>query len=192
MSKKGPRYLAIQNGEKQYMSENPCKRGHLSLRITATGSCIECIKINEKVRYYANPEKTKATTKRKYDLNAEKLREKRRALYAISPEKEKESSKIRSKLWRENNPALRNALAKNYKEAKSRRMPKWLAQDHLIAIKCKYSVASMLNIYGVERWHVDHIVPLRGKDVCGLHVPWNLQVIPAKVNISKGRKFASV
>ena len=40
---------------------------------------------------------------------------------------------------------------------------------------------------GLE-WHVDHVLPLRGKDICGLHIWSNLQVIPKIVNLRKGAK----
>jgi hypothetical protein len=59
MSKQSFRYVAKQNGNKHYMSDKPCKRGHLSLRITSTGTCTECKKILERDRYYLDLTKTK-------------------------------------------------------------------------------------------------------------------------------------
>lgn len=67
--------------------------------------------------------------------------------------------------------------------------PKWLTKEDYKAIECKYSVADMLSKYGNEKHAVDHIVPLQGKTVCGLHVPWNLQVITVEDNLKKGNKF---
>ena len=51
-------------------------------------------------------------------------------------------------------------------------------------------IEAIANIYAnrPEGYHVDHIIPLKGKEVSGLHVPWNLQYLPAKVNMAKRNK----
>ena len=77
-----------------------------------------------------------------------------------------------------------------YNKTNSSRMrkatPPWLTEAHKFAIQKIYELRDLLfKETGIEH-HVDHIVPLKGKNVCGLHVPWNLQVIPATENLQKG------
>ena len=73
--------------------------------------------------------------------------------------------------------------------SKLKATPTWLSPSQLLAIKCRYSLASMFTKYSGIAHVVDHIVPLRGKTVCGLHVPWNLQIITAIDNWKKGNRL---
>jgi len=66
--------------------------------------------------------------------------------------------------------------------------PKWLTKEHKQQIVDTYELMRDCRAVTGEDYHVDHIVPLRGENICGLHVPWNLQVLPAYVNISKANK----
>lgn len=69
------------------------------------------------------------------------------------------------------------------------RTPAWLTDFDRLKIKCIYSVAAMLTRENKEEWTVDHIIPLQGKLVSGLHVPNNLQVMRGSENYAKINKF---
>ena len=60
--------------------------------------------------------------------------------------------------------------------------PKWLTKNDKEKIRKIYAKCP-------KGYHVDHIIPLRGKSVCGLHVPNNLRIITAHKNQSKGNRF---
>ena len=79
----------------------------------------------------------------------------------------------------------RNHLKKQTKLA----TPKWLTAFDRKRIDIIYHVRDLLIERTGEIYHVDHIVPLRGKDVCGLHVPGNLRVIPKSENLRKYKKW---
>ena len=103
--------------------------------------------------------------------------------------KHKSQRNALSKLWKKNNPHKVKALDAKRRASQIQRMPKWLTDFEKLRIECRYAVASMLTKYGSQAWHVDHVIPLQGKLVSGLHVPENLRIVPAVVNLSKGNKF---
>ena len=73
--------------------------------------------------------------------------------------------------------------------AKLQRTPAWLTETDHWMIGQAYELAALRSKMTGFAWHVDHVVPLQGKTVSGLHTPYNLQVIPAAVNISKSNTF---
>lgn len=87
------------------------------------------------------------------------------------------------------NPSVRSKIRNDYRVAKISSTIKSLTEDDHNQIKLIYEVARWLTIAFEESFHVDHIVPLQGENVCGLHVPWNLQILFARENISKSNKF---
>jgi hypothetical protein len=86
------------------------------------------------------------------------------------------------------NPEKRLARTRKRQTSQLNRTPKWLTKEHFIEIEEFYIISKMFQLYTGQKYHVDHIIPLQGKNVSGLHVPWNLQVLPAKENMSKGIK----
>lgn len=91
--------------------------------------------------------------------------------------------------WADRNRDKVNAKWMKRDAAKKNRTPSWLTEDDIWMIEQIYEIAvQRTKMLGVD-FHVDHIVPLQGKTVSGLHVPWNLQVLPAKQNRQKSNHF---
>lgn len=98
--------------------------------------------------------------------------------------------KQRSKIRRQNEKAERLALVVKRRVSKIHRTPAWLTKEQLKEITEMYKMAKELEKVFPWKQCVDHIVPLQGATVSGLHVPWNLQILSAKANLEKGNKFS--
>lgn len=100
----------------------------------------------------------------------------------------KEEKKAYEVKYRVNNRGKHIAARKKYKEAKRKAAPKWLTKEQLKQIERYYTVAAWIKSILGEPIDVDHIVPLQGTNVRGLHVPWNLQLLTRQVNCEKSNK----
>lgn len=103
-------------------------------------------------------------------------------------EKAKEARRERHR----KNPIICNKQTNKYFANKRRAMPLWLDSDNKWLIDEIYYISSMRTMLTGIKHHVDHIVPLNGKNVSGLHVPWNLQVLNCYDNCKKGNKEDSI
>lgn len=88
--------------------------------------------------------------------------------------------------WRSVNSSKVNAYSNARRAMKINATPNWLTSIQLAQIQEMYDVALARTVQTGVKYHVDHIHPLHGDGFTGLHVPWNLQVIPGIENLSKG------
>jgi len=118
-------------------------------------------------------------------VNRAKLLESKKNAYR----KNLEIIKPKVALYKRNNRAKFNERNAKRRSFKLQRTPSWLTQDHYKAISEFYIEAKVREKETGIKFHVDHIIPLLGETVCGLHVPWNLQVITAYDNLVKGNRL---
>jgi hypothetical protein len=106
-------------------------------------------------------------------------------------EQNRERSNAHKKRWNKQNAGAKRALDRKRFAAQKQRTPVWLDVVDCAEMEFTYIWCNALRSCGLD-YHVDHIVPLQGKIVSGLHVPSNLQVIPAKLNLSKHNRWDNV
>jgi hypothetical protein len=140
--------------------------------------------LNEKNKedYYNNHEERKQVKRKYMAENKDKFKEYQKGWVKNN------NKHVREYMlnWQKENPELFRHHSSKRKAAKLQAIPKFANLDK---IKEVYQEAAELQKQdGIPR-HVDHIIPLQGKNVCGLHVETNLQILTAEENILKSNKF---
>lgn len=135
-----------------------------------------------------NPETAMVIRKRSYRKHREKKLQGRKEWRARNLERDRQ----REKNYLKNNRPIVYAKNARRRAAETQAVPKWLTAIQKAQIQEFYEIALAREMQTGEKHHVDHIVPLRGEGINGLHVPWNLQVLTEFENCSKHNKLSEV
>lgn len=149
----------------------------------------------------ANSERKKATDRAYVEANREKVRQ-QSAFYRAKNREEilakkrvyqienRERLLEKQKAWKQANKGKVLANVAFRKAKKRQATPPWLAAEQRRQMRDLYETAEIFRANLNEDFHVDHIVPISHPLVCGLHVPWNLQILTAAENLQKGNTVA--
>lgn len=173
-------------GATHYFTGEPCSRGHVALRKTK-GACVECLKEdwtadNAKRALKPRTAAAKAAGRRYYERNMELTKARARNRPA-------EDQREYRRSWKKANPEYTQASSNARKRRARHATPPWLTAEHKQQIREMYLTARRLTKSTGVKYVVDHIVPLRSEEVCGLHVPWNLQILTHNDNCAKSNKL---
>lgn len=152
--------------------------------------CRDCVNLRNKKYYIENQEKEVARARAQNPIlsraatAAWRIRNPGHGKeYALA---NREHLKLKSAEWAARNRGLKRAQWARYNAKKKRATPPWANHTE---IQRRYDWAAMLGDQFGKPFHVDHIVPLQGKTVCGLHCETNLQVLPGAENQSKSNRY---
>ncbi len=144
--------------------------------------CKLCTNQYTRSNHAKNASKISAAKKDYYMDNQAHILAQRKQHYADNTD----AVKQRNYAYKKENHAYYIGKVKERQMSKIKRTPVWADKER---IQSYYNVCAFFNeVNGYAKYHVDHIIPLQGKTVSGLHVHNNLQVIPAKENLSKGNR----
>lgn len=166
-----------------------CKDKKRKVRLASDPSIYQRIEEKRKKRIEQNLDVAEAMKRyfaEYYQLNKEKCNKVNKEWYRKNPNKRL----IVQQNWQQNNKGAVRFHANKRRVAKLKATPKWADNEwEQFLIEEMYDLASLKQkIFNLE-FHVDHIVPLQSKFVCGLHCSDNLQVISGKENSIKSNKY---
>jgi hypothetical protein len=176
-------------GATHYFTGEPCKHGHIAPRKTK-GACVECLKVEwlqaaeTRAEYFREYNKREDIKERKNEW----YQENREAVIAAAATRPAAVLREYRNAWKANNKTQVRADTKARRRKHRNATPKWLSRKQKSEIRQIYQIAITMTQTTGEQYVVDHIVPLRGEEVCGLHVPWNLRVITQEENLRKSNK----
>jgi len=162
---------------------NDCKSCVLARRAAYVADNKEKVAASDSAYKKRNRLKYNQLSKQTYERHKEKVLAHQRTYY----QKIKERKAAYAKQYFEANKSEYTKRVAKRRAALLRASPKW-ANSAIISFL--YATRLYLTEATDEVWHVDHVVPLQGHDVCGLHVHNNLRVVPATFNLAKGNKFS--
>ena len=177
-------------GAKYYFTGEPCKHGHIAPRKTK-GACIDCLRVewqqaaDKRAEYftkYNQRDDVKDSKHEWYQKNRDRV-------IAAAQTRPAEQLRGYRNVWKENNKTQIRADTKARRRKHRQATPKWLTRAQKSQIRHIYQIAITMSQTTGEQYVVDHIVPLRSDEVCGLHVPWNLRVITQEENLKKSNKL---
>lgn len=180
------RATAKAQGAQYYYTGKPCTRGHIALRKTK-GACVECMKEdwaidNQRRSEKPKSEASKAAGRRYYEKNKDLVTARANNRPAEEVRKYRKTHKLR-------NPEMYKALTSVRKRRHRNATPKWLTEEDKLVIRKLYLEAMRLTKLTGVRYVVDHKYPLISDEVCGLHVPNNLQIMTQDENLRKSNKL---
>jgi len=170
---------AIGLGLKRYFTGKPCKKGHIFQRRTEKGDCVLCA---QKVAAKSMMERRRSDPSYRAK---EAVDQKRRYSENNSSRTKRLAAKRR---WQKRYPAKVNSKCAIRRAAKVSATPSWLTKEQKREIVKVYEESANISRTTGVKYHVDHIIPLKGEFVSGLHVPWNLQIITESENCRKRNK----
>jgi hypothetical protein len=145
----------------------------------------ESLLIKERERYLADPKKYSEAVMKSARKHRVKTRERGRRYAQANRAKINEQNRERHKV----KPHLKRSTRRKRDATKLSATPSWLTKDHNNQINSLHEIAINLQKEDGILRHIDHIIPLVNKDVCGLHVPWNLQILTINENCCKKNRF---